>query len=112
MRNSSWRSVRQIPHVSCCLVMQRPTELCRARHSSIRIRVWRERDIGFVSSGMLELHHVDFGRPWYKRLAETVGLRYQGLACDPDPTSPRDMLVPVEVAADHVRNLLETPSDA
>jgi hypothetical protein len=63
-------------------------------------------------SGMLELHHVDFGRPWYKRLAETVGLRYQGLACDPDPTSPRDMLVPVEVAADHVRNLLETPSDA
>jgi Glycosyltransferase 61 len=63
-------------------------------------------------SAMLELHHVDFGRPWYKRLAETLGLRYQGVACDPEPTSPRDMLVPVEVAVDHVRNLLETPSEA
>ena len=55
---------------------------------------------------MLELHHVNFGRPWYRRLAETLRLRYHGLACDPDPASPRDMVVRVEAATALIRSLL------
>jgi hypothetical protein len=57
-------------------------------------------------SAMLELHHVNFGRPWYRRLAETLRLRYHGLACDPDPASPRDMVVRVEAATALIRSLL------
>jgi Glycosyltransferase 61 len=59
-------------------------------------------------STMLELHHANFGRPWYRRLAETLGLRYEALACDPDPTSPQQMLVAVDTATALVRSLLST----
>jgi hypothetical protein len=57
---------------------------------------------------MMELHHADFGRPWYRRLAETLGLRYRGLVCEPDPASPRDMLADVGATVALLRTLLGT----
>jgi hypothetical protein len=60
-------------------------------------------------STIVELHHADSALTHYKRLATLVGLRYHGLACDPDETSPRDMVVGVDAAAARIRALLASP---
>jgi Glycosyltransferase 61 len=57
-------------------------------------------------SAMLELHHPDFNRPYYQRLAATLGVHYCGLTCDPAPTSPPDMVAAVDQATAQVRTLL------
>jgi Glycosyltransferase 61 len=57
-------------------------------------------------SAMLELHHPGFGRPYYRWLADTVGIRYQALACEPAPGSPPDMVAAVDHAAEAVRTHL------
>jgi Glycosyltransferase 61 len=60
-------------------------------------------------STIVELHHADSGLTHYERLAALVGLRYHGLACDPDETLPRDMVVGVDAAAARIRALLASP---
>jgi capsular polysaccharide biosynthesis protein len=57
-------------------------------------------------SAMLELHHTGSRRPYYRRLADSVGIRYQALACEPAPASPRDMVAAVDQATEGVRTLL------
>jgi capsular polysaccharide biosynthesis protein len=59
-------------------------------------------------SAVLELHHVAFRRPWYRRLAETLGLHYRSLACDADDYSHRNMVVAVDEATTLVRDLLRS----
>jgi hypothetical protein len=55
---------------------------------------------------VLELNHTSFRRPYYRRLAQTLALRYEALDCDPDPRSPLDMLVDVDSAVAVVRSML------
>jgi capsular polysaccharide biosynthesis protein len=57
-------------------------------------------------SAMLELHHPDFGKPYYRRLAATLDIHYRGLACEPAPTSAVDMVAAVDQATEMVRQLL------
>jgi hypothetical protein len=62
----------------------------------------------FMSPGsrVLELQHFEVERPHFRRLADTLGLRYEYLRCEADPTSPGDMLVDTDDANAIVRNLL------
>jgi capsular polysaccharide biosynthesis protein len=55
---------------------------------------------------MLELHHEGIRRPWYRRLAGTLGLGYRNVVCEPDKTSGQDMIVTVDAAETAVRDLL------
>jgi len=57
-------------------------------------------------SAMLELHHPDFDRPYYQRLADTLGVHYRDLTCAPAPTSPPDMVATVDEAMTLVGTLL------
>jgi hypothetical protein len=57
-------------------------------------------------SALLELHHPDFGKPYYQRLAAALDIHYRGLACEPAPASPADMVAGTDQVTELVRELL------
>jgi capsular polysaccharide biosynthesis protein len=93
---------------------------CSSPAATPRSAVWAEAEVVvgphgaglanalFMAEGsaMLELHHPGFGRPYYQRLSDAIGVRYLDLDCEPAPGSPADMVVDVDRVTAAVRTLL------